>query len=204
MSFLKASFFLVPALAFGEAVLLQNPGVEINNGIDATGISDPSLMGWEGDAILSEGDTDFGNGRWKILFDESGSARQLSTHQIETGAAYSIRFDAALSPDSTVIPPNAIVGGALLNGDFNADNSDTDLRSFSDTPAWFNLAGNQNTTATTLSGTLPAWKTSRSRSTTTTHRSHPHLPKRTRQPSSPKLTSTMEARRRSSPAALSP
>jgi len=118
-------------------------------------------MGWEGNAILSEGDTDYGNGRWKILFGDSGTARQLSTHKIETGAAYSIRFDAALSPDSTVIPPNAIVGGALLNGDFNADSSDTDLRSFNETPEWFNLSGNQSTTATTLTGSLPAPDNSR-------------------------------------------
>ena len=155
-------FFLSTLWAASAPIPLQNPGVELNSGADDIPISDPSLMGWEGNAYLSEGDTDYGNGRWKILFDGSEAARQLSAHKIETGAAYSIRFDAALSADTSVIPPNAIVGGALLNGDFNADNSDTDLRSFNDTPDWFNLSGNQNTIATTLTGSLPAPNNSRS------------------------------------------
>ena len=161
MKFHLSIFFLSTLWATSAPIPLQNPGVELNSGTDNIPISDPSLMGWGGDAFLSEGDTDYGNGRWKILFDDSGAARQLSTHKIETGAAYSIRFDAALGPDTSVIPPNAIVGGALLNGDFNADNSDSDLRSFNDTPNWFNLSGNQNTTATTLTGSLPAPDNSR-------------------------------------------
>lgn len=132
---------------------LVNPGVEINNNVDTTPLSDPSVPGWEGNAILSEGDTDYGNGRWKILFDEAGDARQLTSHPIETGSAYSIRFDAALAPDTSFIPTGAIVGGALLNGDFDGDQSSFDARIFSDTPDWFNLSGDQNEQATTLSAT---------------------------------------------------
>ncbi|MDB4288621.1 PhzF family phenazine biosynthesis protein, partial [bacterium] len=100
-------------------------------------------------------------GRWKILFGDSGFAQQLSTRQIETGSAYSIRFDAALSPDNSFIPANAIVGGALLNGDFNGDSSLTDSRSFAETPNWFNLGGDQSQQATTLTGGLPGPNNSR-------------------------------------------
>ena len=150
---------ILPLLAFSikaAEVPLNNPSLEINSGTDGLDISDPSLMGWQGTALLSEGDTDYGNGRWKILFNTSGFARQLTTHQIQTGEAFSLRFDAALNPDNSYIPPNALIGGALLNGDFNADTSETDSRTFADTPHWFNLAGNQNLPATTLTGTLPA------------------------------------------------
>ncbi|MDC1206667.1 hypothetical protein N8Z81_03735, partial [Akkermansiaceae bacterium] len=144
-----------------DSVPLSNPSLEINNGTDNTAISDPTLMGWEGSGFLSDGDTDYGNGRWKILFGDSGFAQQLSTRQIETGSAYSIRFDAALSPDNSFIPANAIVGGALLNGDFNGDSSLTDSRSFAETPNWFNLGGDQSQQATTLTGGLPGPNNSR-------------------------------------------
>jgi alkaline phosphatase D len=152
---------LIPCLAHADSIPLVNPGIEITNNVDATPASDPSLPGWGGDGVLSEGDTDYGNGRWKLLFDESESVHQLSNHQIETGAAYSIVFDAALNPDTTFIPANAIIGGSLLNGDFNADTSIVDSRTFADTPRWYNLTGNQTTQATTLSGALPTPNDSR-------------------------------------------
>lgn len=152
---------LLFASAQAAVVPLNNPSLEINSGTDGLVISDPSLMGWQGTALLSEGDTDYGNGRWKILFDTSSSARQLSSHQIQPGDAFSLRFDAALNPDNSYIPPNALIGGALLNGDFNADTSETNSRTFADTPNWFNLAGNQTLPATTLTGTLPAPDNSR-------------------------------------------
>lgn len=41
-----------------------------------------------------------------------------------------------------------LVGGNKLNGNFNADTSATDQRSFSDTPGWFNAAGGQSLVAT--------------------------------------------------------
>lgn len=147
--------------AWATPVPLINPSLEINNGSDGTLISDPSVLGWEGTGILSEGDTDYGNGRWKVLYDDSSSATYLTSHRVEPGSAYSIRFDAALNPDTTFIPPNAIIGGALLNGDFNADTSETSSRSFNNTPNWTNLAGNQALQATTLAGTLPAPDNSR-------------------------------------------
>jgi hypothetical protein len=43
---------------------------------------------------------------------------------------------------------SVLIGGSVRNGDFNADTSDTDARSFADTPDWTNLAGNQATQAT--------------------------------------------------------
>ena len=165
--------FLLLLLIFATAataapIALVNPSAEINNSTDSTPAADPSLLGWEGDGVLSEGDTDYGNGRWKLLFGESESVRQLSSHQIETGGAYSIRFDAALSPETNVIPADAIVGGALLNGDFNADTSPADTRTFADTPGWFNLTGEQSTPATALGNALPTPDDSRSASVSDT------------------------------------
>ena len=152
---------LAPFSACALPLEILNQSLEINGGIDETPLSDASVLGWTGDAILSDGDADYGNGRWKVLLNDSSSATYLTGHQIETGSAYSIRFDAALNPNTTFIPPNAIIGGALLNGDFNADSSETSSRSFSDTPHWTNLTGNQALQATTLSGTLPAPDNSR-------------------------------------------
>jgi hypothetical protein len=44
-----------------------------------------------------------------------------------------------------------IIGGSLRNGNFDADASGTDQRSFADTPFWINLAGSQSETATRTS-----------------------------------------------------
>ncbi len=153
---MKFVFLLfLTAASFAAPVPLVNPSMELNNGTDGLTASNPALPGWEGTGILSEGDTDYGNGRWKLQFDRAGSVQQRTSHKIESGDAYSIRFDAALNPDISFIPPNAIVGGALLNGDFNAELSETNTRSFADTPNWFNLNGEQDRQATTLTGALP-------------------------------------------------
>jgi hypothetical protein len=56
---------------------------------------------------------------------------------------------------------NAIIGGPLLNGDFNADTSPVDSQTFADTPRWFNLTGDQTKPATTLSDALPTPDSSR-------------------------------------------
>ena len=56
---------LLASCALAAPVPLSNPSLEINSGTDGLSISDPSLLGWQGNAILSEGDTDYGNGRWK-------------------------------------------------------------------------------------------------------------------------------------------
>lgn len=151
-------FFLFALLISTAAAVpldLANPSLEINGGVNNSPVSAVTLPGWEGTGLLSEGDTDYGNGRWKLLFDEAGLVSQASTHQITAGDVYSLRFDAALSPDASFIPPNAIIGGALLNGDFNADLSGTSTRAFTETPNWFNLTGNQSLQATTLTGALP-------------------------------------------------
>ncbi|MGJ8697795.1 MAG: alkaline phosphatase D family protein [Verrucomicrobiaceae bacterium] len=160
---MKAIFIALLSLgpATATPLTLTNPSAEINNGTDALPASSPLLTGWEGSGFLSDGDTDFGNGRWKLAFDESENIDHPTSHQIETGSAYSIRFDAALSPDNSFIPANAIVGGALLNGDFNADTSETISRTFADTPHWFNLGGDQSLPATTLTGGLPGPNNSR-------------------------------------------
>ncbi|MGC6564881.1 MAG: alkaline phosphatase D family protein [Akkermansiaceae bacterium] len=150
------TLILIPALiSLGSAtpVPLINPGLELNDHDEGTPLSDPGIPGWDGNGILSEGETDYGNGRWKILFDDSSEARHLSSHVIETGESFSIRFDAALAADTSFIPAGAIVGGALLNGDFNGDSSSFDERIFADTPDWFNLTGNQNAQATSFSDT---------------------------------------------------
>lgn len=153
---MKSLFFLplFSGISLAAPVALINSSVEINNGLDGLPVSNQALSGWEGAGILSDGDTDYGNGRWKLSFGESENVQQVSTHTIQSGDAFSIRFDAALSPDNSFIPANAIVGGALLNGDFNADASETDVRSFAETPNWINLSGDQSLQATTLTGGL--------------------------------------------------
>ena len=148
--------FLSPtivAIGFAEPIDLVNPSFEINHNIDGTALSHPEILGWEGEGILSEGDTDYGNGRWKTLFDDAGSAHQLTSHVIKTGESFSLRFDAALAPDTSFIPEGAIVGGALLNGNFDQDTSSFDYRIFTETPHWFNFSGDQNAQATTFSDT---------------------------------------------------
>ncbi|MDB4541294.1 alkaline phosphatase D family protein [Akkermansiaceae bacterium] len=145
---------LTAGVALAAPVPLINPSVEINSGADNLAVSDPALSGWEGTGFLSDGDTDYGNGRWKLSFGESENVQQISSQTIQSGDAFSIRFDAALSPDDSFIPANAVIGGALLNGDFNADTSETEVRSFADTQNWFNLGGDQSLQATTLIGGL--------------------------------------------------
>lgn len=150
---MKASaILLVASLLPLYAIPLEviNPSIEVNDGTSGTSASDPSVLGWDGSGTLEEGAIDYGNGRWKLTFSENQEVRQLTSHAIEAGASYSLRFDATLISSSNSEPANVIVGGSRLNGDFNSDSSTTDERSFADTPFWFNLAGNQAQQATRL------------------------------------------------------
>jgi phosphodiesterase/alkaline phosphatase D-like protein len=133
-----------------ETIPLVNPSAEINNGVDGTLVSDPSVLGWDGTGTLSEGSIDYGNGRWKLRFEDSESIRQLTNHPIATGDSYSLRFDAAINSGASEIPDHIIVGAARLNGDFNGDTATTDSSPFSSTPGWFNLDGDDGTQATRL------------------------------------------------------
>ncbi len=155
---MKILSLLLCALSCARAapIPLINPSAEINNGVNGTPVSDPSILGWEGDGTLSEGDITYGNGRWKLRFEDSQSVRQRTSHPIEPGAAYSIRFDAALDGTPFSQPANILVGGSRRNGDFNADTSTADTRTFADTPDWFNLGGGQNVPATRITGALPS------------------------------------------------
>ncbi|MGJ8725942.1 MAG: alkaline phosphatase D family protein [Roseibacillus sp.] len=136
------------SLAQAEPILLVNPSAEINGNTNGSSVAEASLLGWEGTGKLQEGDNDYGNGRWKLSFEETETVRQLTSHQIQTGAAYSIRLDAVLSSDVEPQIEGLIVGGSLLNGDFNSDISTTDSRDFASTPDWFNLDGSQGQDAT--------------------------------------------------------
>jgi alkaline phosphatase D len=155
---MKTLSVLLSTLACVHAapIPLRNPSAEINSNINGTSVSDPSVIGWEGEGTLSEGNITYGNGRWKLRFEDSQSVRQRTSHVIEAGAAYSLRFDAALNATPFSQPANVLVGGSRLNGNFNADSSATDARTFAETPDWFNLAGSQNVPATRMTGALPS------------------------------------------------
>ncbi|MDA9830872.1 alkaline phosphatase D family protein [Akkermansiaceae bacterium] len=132
---------LTPAIA--APVSLLNPGGEINNGIDRTPVSDLSVIAWEGSGQIINDRTDYGNGGWRLTFEDSGEIRQLTPHLIETGASYSLRFDAAIfngaTPGGDFIPNLTLVGPGVRNGDFNEDTSPIDGRNYEQTPFWYNL-----------------------------------------------------------------
>lgn len=151
-------FFLISALiaqaAHSANIPLINPSAEINNGIDRTLISDPSVTGWDSDLGQVIGDrTDYGNGKWRMSFEDSAEIRQMTSHIIEAGASYSLRFDAAMFANATPAGVTTLIGPRVRNGDFSADPSTVDSRPFAETPNWINLSGNQNTQATRT--TLP-------------------------------------------------
>ena len=138
--------FLLAALAtpsFALPIFLPNPGGEINGGTDRMLVTDPSIIGWEGTGQVINDRTDFGNGGWRLSFEDSGEIHQLSSHPIETGASYSLRFDAAIfsgaSPNGEFIPNLTLVGPGIRNGDFNDDTSPTDGRNYEQTPFWYDL-----------------------------------------------------------------
>jgi len=147
---------VLSTLAFSNSILLTNPSGERNNGIDRTSISDPSVPGWNADSGIAEiiGDrTDYGNGKWRFSLEDSAEMWQLTSHIISTGDAYSLRFDAAMfsgnlpSDGPVFVPSGTLIGGALLNGDFN-DPVSTGSRDFADTPVWVNVSESDQTQAT--------------------------------------------------------
>jgi len=145
----KITLFLLASSSFllGETISLINPSGEINNGVSPTAVSDPSVLGWSGNGgQVIKGRTDYGNGAWRLSFEDSQEIRQLTSHTIPSGASYSLRFDAAMFATGT--DESVLIGGSVRNGNFNADSSTTDSRIFSDTPSWTNLTGNQGIEAT--------------------------------------------------------
>ncbi|MEY4243038.1 MAG: hypothetical protein RLZZ245_623 [Verrucomicrobiota bacterium] len=145
-------------------VPVLNPSGEINNGIDKTAISDSSVIGWNatgGTAQVIEKGTDYGNGKWRLSLEDSAEVWQMTARPIAAGDAFSLRFDAAMFAGNLpgggggFVPDLTLVGAGVRNGDFNADPSTTDSRSYTDTPAWFNLAGNQNAEATRTNNATP-------------------------------------------------
>jgi alkaline phosphatase D len=154
---LFGTFFSCVAMAAPIAIL--NSSGEINNGIDKTAISNPSVIGWNatgGTAQMIEKGTDYGNGRWRLSIEDSAEVWQMTSHPIAAGDAFSLRFDAAMFAGNLpggaggFVPGLTLVGPGVRNGDFNQDTSATDSRSYADTPEWINLAGKQNAEATRL------------------------------------------------------
>ena len=135
------ALLVTPALAIPLA--LTNPGGEINNGIDRTGVSNPSVLGWDGAGQVINDNTDYGNGGWRLSFEDNGEIRQLTPHLIEEGHSYSLRFDAAIfngaTPGGDFTPNLTLVAPGIRNGDFNEDTSPTDGRNYEQTPFWYNL-----------------------------------------------------------------
>lgn len=148
----------LPLAAGARPVDLVNPSGEINNGVDRTPITDPSVPGWGGSGgQVIQGNIDFGNGAWRLSFEDSQEIYQMTPHSVAAGESFSLRFDAAmfsgtLPGGGNFTPDLTLVGPGVMNGDFNADPSGTDARSFADTPEWYNLAGDQGTQATRLTG----------------------------------------------------
>ncbi|MEO1833316.1 MAG: hypothetical protein ABGZ08_12350, partial [Akkermansiaceae bacterium] len=147
---------LLAALAtpsFALPLFLPNPGGEINGGIDRMLVADPSVIGWEGTGQVINDRTDFGNGGWRLSFEDSGEIRQITPHPIETGASYSLRFDAAIfsgaTPGGKFVPNLTLVGPGIRNGDFNDDTSPTDGRNYEQTPFWYNVGNVQQTNQAT-------------------------------------------------------
>lgn len=134
----------------GAPIPLVNPSGEINGGASPATIS-AAVLGWDSDGgqVIRNG-TDYGNGAWRFSFEDSREIRQMTAHRVEAGASYSLRFDAAMFATGSAGVSQALIGGALRNGDFNADISATDSRNFSNTPDWTNLGGAQTTEATRL------------------------------------------------------
>jgi len=150
--------FLFPALLVAAPISIVNPSGEINGGVEGTDISDPSVLGWDAvDGQINAGDIDFGNGAWRLTYEDGGELFQMTSHAIEAGASYSLRFDASnfAGPNGSGFDDDlTLVEGATKNGDFNADTSPDLSRNFSQTPEWFNLG--------TSGQTIEATKTDKS------------------------------------------
>ncbi|MFT6573254.1 MAG: phosphodiesterase/alkaline phosphatase D-like protein [Akkermansiaceae bacterium] len=138
-------YFTLVASLQATPIPLINPGGELNNGVDRTLVSDPSVLGWEGTGQVINDRTDYGNGGWRLTFEDSGDLHQLTTHPIEERASYSLRFDAAIFSGTPPDGDFTLIGPGLKNGDFNADTSTIDGRNFEETPNWFNLGTSSQT-----------------------------------------------------------
>ncbi len=134
-------------------VPLVNPSAEINGGVDGSEVSDPSVPGWTGsEAQVNRGNIDYGNGAWRLTYEDGGHLSQMTTRVISTGDSFSLRFDAAnfASPDGSDFNADlTLIGGATGNGDFNGGSGEGVSWSFVETDAWTNIGtGTQNVEAT--------------------------------------------------------
>ncbi|MEN8772971.1 MAG: alkaline phosphatase D family protein [Akkermansiaceae bacterium] len=140
---LRLLFTTLATPAFALPLPLTNPGGEINNGIDRTLVSDPSVIGWKGSGQVINDRTDYGNGGWRLSFEDSGDIQQITPHLIKPRDSYSLWFDAAIfsgpTPGGDFIPNLTLVAPGVRNGDFNEDTSPTDGRNFEETSFWHNL-----------------------------------------------------------------
>ncbi len=129
--------------ANATTVEIINPSAEINSGIEGVSIGNDAVLGWNAThGTLEIGDIDFGNGAWRLGYDNTGAVYQMTAHTIQAGDSFSLRFDASIF---------SIGGEDTLNHDFNADSSSIDARSFAQTPNWTNLGtGDQDSQATRL------------------------------------------------------
>jgi phosphodiesterase/alkaline phosphatase D-like protein len=137
-------------IAHATPIEVLNPSGEINSGVDRSPISGAAVIGWtsNGGQVINDG-TDYGNGGWRLSCEDSQEIRQMTGHSIQTGASYSLRFDAAMFATGSSNGNVTLIGGATKNGNFNADTSGTNSRTFADTPEWQNLGtGNQTAEAT--------------------------------------------------------
>ena len=135
-------------------VPLLNFSGEINNGVDRTPVSDPSVIGWTGSggtAQVIAGGTDYGNGRWRLSIEDSAEIRQMTPHQITAGDGFSLRFDAAMfsgnlpgGGSGSFVPAETLVGGTTRNGNFNSATGNT----FAELQDWTNIGGGQTVEAT--------------------------------------------------------
>ncbi len=156
-----AMLSLAPTYLLASSIPVENPSGEINNGIDRAVISSPSVIGWDasgGTAQVINSGIDFGNGGWRLTLEDSAEVFQMTDHTVATGEAFSLRFDAAMFGGNLPGGGNfssdlTLVGVGVRNGDFEADTSTVDDRSFTETPNWENLEGNQAIQATR--NTLP-------------------------------------------------
>ncbi len=142
------SLALVPSLS-AQPIELVNPSGEINPGLDRTLISETSVIGWQsnGGQVINDR-TDFGNGGWRLSFEDSQEISQMTSQVIQSGDAFSLRFDASLFATGNPVGNLTLIGGRTRNGNFNANPSVEDSRSFNDTPDWFNLGSGQGAEAT--------------------------------------------------------
>ncbi len=156
---MKTPIFILPVCVVwcqAEPVPLTNPGGEINGDIDGELISAPSVVGWSSDGgRLFRGGTDFGNGAWRLSFEDSEAIWATTAHLVAPGESFSLRFDAAAfgnnSGGDNFNVDLVLVGSGVRNGDFEADTSTVDSRSFGETPEWFNIGrAGDNSQATRL------------------------------------------------------